>query len=341
MRVLITGGCGFLGSNLARAGAERGHTVVVLDNLRRVGSAANLRWLADADRAEFIHADVRFAEDVEGAVRRARPDVVFHLAGQVAMTTSLADPRLDHDVNVTGTLNLLEALRRHAPAAHVVFASTNKVYGDLEWVRCEETSTRYVTPDFPTGFDESTPLSFHSPYGCSKGAADQYVLDYARMFGLDTTVFRHSSVFGTRQFSTYDQGWIGWFVAEALDRRRRGSDQPLAVAGTGKQVRDVLFVDDVVDCYFSAVERREQASGEAFNIGGGPRSSLSLLELIEDLSRRLGLRLRMSAGPWRQSDQRVYVSDIAKAERLLAWRPRVGLADGLTGMVEWVTALER
>lgn len=341
MRFLITGGCGFLGSNLARAAAERGHTVAVLDNLRRVGSAENLRWLTDGHGVEFVHADIRFAEDVDGAVRRARPDAVFHMAGQVAMTTSLENPRLDHEVNVTGTVNLLEAVRHHAPEAQVVYASTNKVYGDLAAARFEETPTRYVTPDFPDGFDETTPLSFHSPYGCSKGAADQYVLDYARMFGLQTTVFRHSSVFGTRQFSTYDQGWIGWFVGQALHRRRRASDEPLAVAGDGKQVRDVLFVDDVVECYFSAVDRREQARGQAFNIGGGPANSLSLVELIDHLAEALGHPLRLARGEWRLSDQRVYVSDIGKAAELLDWRPRVGLHDGLAGMIDWVGAVER
>ena len=211
MKYLITGGCGFLGSNLASEVLKRGEKLIIVDNLSRIGSADNLIWLKKQGDFRFIHADIRNANDVTRVISEVKPDVIFHLAGQVAMTTSISDPRMDFEINALGTLNVLEAVRQHVPEAIVIYSSTNKVYGDLEWVKYEEIDTRYITPYYPKGFDENTPLDFRSPYGCSKGAADQYMLDYARMFDLRTVVFRHSSMYGGRQFATYDQGWIGWF----------------------------------------------------------------------------------------------------------------------------------
>lgn len=335
MKLLITGGCGFLGSNLAASALTRGLQVTILDNLSRTGAAENLAWLRARGAFEFVQADVRDAATVGALIARVRPDALFHLAGQVAMTTSLADPRADFEINALGTINVLEALRRHAPECAMLYSSTNKVYGDLEQFGYVETPTRWQCTDRPNGFDEFTPLSFASPYGCSKGAADQYALDYARGFGLRTAVFRHSSMYGGRQFATFDQGWIGWFCAEAV-RRARGAPGAIAVTGAGKQVRDVLHADDMVALYFAAVEHMDAASGEAFNIGGGMANSLSLLELFVLLEERVGVPLPIQHGPPRASDQRVFVADVSKASRLLGWRPAVSAKDGIARMVAWV-----
>ena len=334
MRLLITGGCGFLGSNLAAAAMRRGIEPVVLDNLSRVGAEANRSWLAGLGAHRFLRGDVRDARAVAEIVRDSRPDALFHLAGQVAMTTSLADPRLDFETNALGTFNVLEAVRTHAPDCVVVYSSTNKVYGGLDQFAYDETPTRYVCVERPNGFDETTPLEFHSPYGCSKGAADQYALDWARMFGLRTVVFRHSSMYGGRQFATADQGWIGWFAGEAM-RVERGDRTPVRIAGNGKQVRDVLHADDMVDLYFRAAEHGDVVAGQAFNIGGGMPNSLSLLELFALLERHIGSPLPIEAGPPRHSDQKVFVADISKAARLLGWAPQVGAAGGVARMLDW------
>jgi CDP-paratose 2-epimerase len=336
MRLFLTGGCGFLGSNLARAGTLRGFEVTVFDNLSRAGSAANLAWLREQGAVRHVHADIRDSSAVARAVRDSRPDAVFHVAGQVAMTTSLADPRLDFEINSLGTLNLLEAIRAHAPAATVLYSSTNKVYGDLQQFRYGETATRWECLDRPHGFAEDTQLAFHSPYGCSKGCADQYMLDYARLFGLNTVVFRHSSMYGGRQFATYDQGWIGWFCQKAVETARGALAQDFTVSGDGKQVRDVLHADDMVSLYFAACERIAQARGMVFNIGGGMANSLSLLELFAKLEHRLATRLVWRHLPPRESDQRVFVADIRAAERVLGWKPTVGVDQGLDRMLDWV-----
>jgi CDP-paratose 2-epimerase len=336
--LLITGGCGFLGSNLAARAIEHGDEVVVFDNLSRPGSQANLAWLRRAGRIRFEYGDIRNQNDVSRVVRTLAPEAIVHLAGQVAMTTSVAEPRLDFEVNTLGTMNLLEAVRAYARTATVVYSSTNKVYGDLEHYRYRETATRYECLDRPDGFDESTPLDFRSPYGCSKGAADQYMLDYARMFGLKTVVFRHSSMYGGRQFATDDQGWIGWFCLKAIEARAGVAQDPFTISGTGKQVRDVLHVDDVVRLYFLAVERIEAVRGEAFNIGGGMGNSLSILELLDVLRGLTGADLRYRTIPPRASDQRVFVAETSKARSVLGWRPEVTSTTGLSQMVEWVAS---
>lgn len=334
MRVLITGGCGFIGANVAAAVMRRGDELFVFDNLYRRGAAENLQWLRSQGAFEHLQSDIRNFDEVAAAFRSARPDVVFHFAGQVAMTTSIDEPRLDFEVNVIGGHNVLEATRRFAPAAVVAYSSTNKVYGDLDWITFDATETRYAARGFEAGMDESLPLQFASPYGCSKGAVDQYMLDYARIFGLRTIVFRHSSVFGGRQFSTYDQGWVGWFVSRALEARK--SAAPFRISGNGKQVRDVLFVEDLVDCYFRAVENIDSCRGEAFNIGGGPANSLSLRELFSFLERELDVAMRYEQGPWRESDQKVFIADVGKAQRRFGWAPHTASADGLRLMIEWM-----
>lgn len=336
MKLLITGGCGFLGSNLAADAIAQGNEVVLFDNLYRNGSRENLEWLQNQGKLTFEHGDIRNQNDITRVIRAFGPDVIYHLAGQVAMTTSIANPRMDFEVNVMGTHNLLEAVRQYAKDAIVVYSSTNKVYGDLEKYTYRETDTRYECIERPNGFDENTQLDFHSPYGCSKGAADQYMLDYARIFGLKTVVFRHSSMYGGRQFATYDQGWVGWFCQKAIETRNKSIKEPFTISGTGKQVRDVLHAEDMKRLYVATVGNIDRARGQAFNIGGGIANSLSLLELFSLLEEIAGVRLSYTKQPVRESDQRVFVADIAKARELLGWQPEVTAREGVTRMLEWV-----
>lgn len=336
MKLLITGGCGFLGSNLASDALSRGDELVLFDNLHRNGSRVNLEWLQGQGKFNYEHGDIRNQNDITRIIQSYKPDAIFHLAGQVAMTTSIANPRMDFEVNVMGTHNLLEAVRQYVPNATVVYSSTNKVYGDLEQYTYSETNTRFLCNELPNGFDEQTQLDFHSPYGCSKGAADQYMLDYARIFGLKTIVFRHSSMYGGRQFATYDQGWIGWFCQKAVEASRGLCKEPFTISGTGKQVRDVLHADDMKQLYMAAISNIDKAKGQAFNIGGGIENSLSLLELFTLLEKISNTKLNYNRLPVRESDQRVFVADLAKARQLLNWQPMVSGQDGVARMVEWV-----
>lgn len=342
MKWLITGGCGFLGSNLADTCLSLGQEVVVVDDLSRVGSEQNLAWLRSRhdNGWQFTQQDIRDATAIAKLVRDTQPDAIAHLAGQVAMTTSLQHPRRDFEINALGTLNVLEAVRAHQPEATVLYSSTNKVYGDLEWVRYVELATRYSAPDFPDGFNEEMQLDFHSPYGCSKGCADQYVLDYARMYGLHTVVFRHSSMYGGRQFATYDQGWIGWFSMLALEAQKPNTQHRFTISGNGKQVRDVLHVDDICRLYLRASEMIHAVSGCAFNVGGGMQNSLSLLELFGLLQELLGVELAYDQLPPRVSDQKVFVANCGKAARLLGWQPQTTARSGVARMLEWLQ-LER
>lgn len=339
MKILITGGCGFLGSNLASDALARGDELVVFDNLYRNGSRENLPWLQAQGKFTFEHGDIRNQNDITRVIQSFKPEAIFHLAGQVAMTTSIANPRMDFEVNVMGTHNLLEAVRLHAPDAPVVYSSTNKVYGDLEQYTYSETKSRYQCNEHPNGFDEQTQLDFHSPYGCSKGAADQYMLDYSRIFGLKTVVFRHSSMYGGRQFASYDQGWIGWFCQKAVEACRGQLKEAFTISGNGKQVRDVLHADDMKRLYLAALTNIDQARGQAFNIGGGIENSLSLLELFTLLENIADTKLNYIQLPVRESDQRVFVAELTKAKQLLKWQPRVSAQDGVAKMVEWVSDL--
>lgn len=342
---LITGGCGFLGSNIAAHFLGMGTRVVVIDALFRSGGESNLLWLREIDPGGnflFLRGDLADSVFVDGVFAEHGPfDYICHLGGQVAMTTSLSDPRRDMLTNVVGTFNVLESMRARSPESLLAYSSTNKVYGDLNDIEHAETETRYVPPGFPEGFDESLPLDFASPYGCSKGAADQYVRDWFRNFGSKTVVFRHSSIYGGRQFSTFDQGWIGWFCRQALSQeaawKKGRAAEAFTIAGSGKQVRDVLHAEDLVSLYQAAYARRETCAGEIFNIGGGLLNSLSLLELFAGLRDLLGLarELDFERLPVRKSDQRFFVADISKAERILGWRPRVGAKEGLRRMLEW------
>lgn len=336
MKVLITGGAGFVGSNLAAHLLNGGEGVVVFDSLARNGAAENLAWLQSLGLSEFVHGDIRNAFDVEQVIRANTPDVIFHLAGQVAMTTSMQSPRRDFEINVLGSINVLEAVRQYTPQTAVIYASSNKVYGNLQHLDLVEAETRYQPRDpAQKGVNESVAIEFHTPYGCSKGAADQYMLDYARGFGLNTVVFRHSTIYGGRQFATYDQGWVGWFCRQALEAKVDPERPSFTVSGDGKQVRDLLHVSDAVKAYLAAFEHILEARGQAFNIGGGLENSMSLLELLQILERRLGVKLRYTHLPWRQSDQKFFVADNSKATRLLQWMPAVAKERGIEDTLRW------
>lgn len=335
MNILVVGGCGFLGSNLAAYGMQRGYDITVLDNMSRIGTLQNLEWLKKKGNFIFIHGDTRCKGDIESVIRSKKYDAVFHLAGQVAMTTSIANPYKDFQINTLGVLNMLEALRQFSPETAMFFSSTNKVYGELEQYTYKEVGKRYECVEYPNGFDEKVPLDFRSPYGCSKGAADQYMLDYARIFGLKTVVFRHSSMYGSRQFATYDQGWIGWFCAKAIQQYKNPQGEIFTISGNGKQVRDILHADDMASLYYHALENIDKVFGEAYNIGGTMEQSLSLLELFELLEEMLGIKLNYKQLPPRVSDQKVFVADITKISERIGWYPRVGTIEGIKKMLEW------
>jgi CDP-paratose 2-epimerase len=345
MNILITGGCGFLGSNLAASYQDEGARIVIVDALFRHGSALNLHWLQQRPSSSpliFVQADIADREAMFALFRRYGPfEFIAHVGGQVAMTTSLQDPLRDLQTNVIGTFNILEAARSHSPDALIAYSSTNKVYGDLEWLRHNEGPRRYSLPDFPLGLDETLPLDFSTPYGCSKGAADQYVRDWHRVFGLKTIVFRHSSIYGGRQFASFDQGWIGWFCLKALEqqRARRCGEHtvPFTISGNGKQVRDVLHAEDLIRLYKAAYQHREAIAGQIFNIGGGAANALSLLELLARLAEILEIpQLDYVVMPRRASDQDCFIADISKAQRLLGWTPQIMSDQGLRLMLDWI-----
>jgi CDP-paratose 2-epimerase len=335
MRYLITGGCGFLGSNIAAEILSRGGSLAILDDLSREGAVSNLEWLRCRGNFRFTNGDVRSPTTVDALVSEIQPEVIYHFAGQVAMTTSIQNPRLDFEINALGSLNVLEAVRLRCPSAITIYSSTNKVYGDLVDLRCEEQEHRYVLTDFPAGIPETIGLDFHSPYGCSKGTADQYFLDYARIFGLSTVVFRHSSMYGGRQFPTVDQGWIGWFCRQAV-LQSRGQGAEFTVSGNGKQVRDVLHGDDMVALYMAAASSATRLRGHAYNVGGGMANSLSIVELLNMLSSILGKSLNWRHIAPRESDQRVFVADTTRLSAAIGWVPRVDKEAGVRRMLEWV-----
>lgn len=333
---LVTGGAGFIGSNLVDSLLRDGQNVAIFDSLARPGTERNLNWLRTEHgdgRLRFVHGDVRDFESVRAAAQDA--DVIYHLAAQVAVTSSVADPRTDFDVNALGAFNVLEAARLSGRSPVVVFSSTNKVYGGMEDVAVVERESRYEYRDFSYGISESQPLDFHSPYGCSKGAADQYVRDYARIYGLRTVVLRQSCIYGPRQFGNEDQGWLAHFVISAATGR------PITIYGDGKQVRDVLFIDDLVRAFRLAVENIDATAGQVFNIGGGPAHTLAVWaefgELIAELK---GQPIPVEYDAWRPGDQLCYVSDIRKAERLMGWRPQVDRETGVRRLWEWVSSNE-
>jgi len=334
MKLLITGGCGFLGSNLAAYAISQKYNLTIFDNLSRFGSSENMIWLKSLGAFNFVHGDIRNKNDVESLIRQGF-DVIYHLAGQVAMTTSIENPCKDFEINALGTLNLLDSVSKYCKDAVILYSSTNKVYGDLEQYEYAETKTRYICPQYPDGFDENIPLEFHSPYGCSKGCADQYMLDYHRIFGLKTIVFRHSSMYGGRQYATYDQGWIGWFCQKAVELCNNPKTEPFTISGNGKQVRDILHADDMVALYYLAAYS-EKTYGNAFNIGGSMKQSLSLLELFDLLNEILSVKMCYTHIPVRESDQKIFVANIRKISSVVNWTPKVSTRNGILKMLEWI-----
>ena len=333
---LITGGAGFVGSNLANRLLSQGRHVRILDNLSRPGVEQNLQWLRQqhGNLLEFERADVRDAAAVKDAM--AGVQQVFHFAAQVAVTTSLEDPREDFEVNALGTLNVLEAARARPVAPGVILTSTNKVYGGLEDLQLSVQGQRYLPVDpqvAASGIGEDRPLDFHSPYGCSKGTADQYVVDYARSYGLTTLVFRMSCIYGPRQFGTEDQGWVAHFILRALRGER------ITLYGDGMQVRDALHVSDAVSAWLAALDRIELVRGRVFNLGGGPANALSLVELVERIASATGRRPAMKHADWRTGDQRWYVSDTRRFREATGWHARVGVDEGLKRLGDWLIQL--
>jgi CDP-paratose 2-epimerase len=336
MRILITGGAGFIGCNLAQALVRAGHQVTIYDNLSRRGTEANLAWLrrtCGQSAFAFVQGDVRDYPSTLAAV--LGQEAIYHLAAQTAVTTSVADPRPDFEINALGTFNVLEAARAAATQGGaqpiIIYASTNKVYGGMEDSPAVEQETRYVLPEYPNGVPESRPLDFHSPYGCSKGAADQYIHDYSRIYGLRSVVFRQSCIYGQRQMGVEDQGWVAWFVIAAV------TGKPITIYGNGKQVRDLLHVDDLVRAYQMATERIDVTAGQIYNLGGGPANTLSVwAEFGPLLNELVGPMVPAAFRDWRPGDQPFFVADIAKAEREFGWRPEVSVREGISRLVNWV-----
>ncbi len=329
---LITGGAGFIGSNYAARCLGRGEKVMIFDNLSRRGADLNIEWLSDRfDRRSFelVKEDVRNAAAIKTAAKGA--DRIVHLAGQVAVTTSVGDPRTDFEINAGGTFNSLEAARTSGRNPVFLYASTNKVYGGIEDVAVIEQGTRLDYRDIPEGITEAQPLDFHSPYGCSKGCGDQYTRDYFRIYGLPTVVFRQSCIYGIRQFGIEDQGWLAWFIIAAV------TGKPITIYGNGKQVRDVLFIDDLMDAYDAAFQNVQVSRGQVFNIGGGRINSISVwAEFQPMLEELVGQPIKTRKKEWRPGDQPVYISDISKARNVLGWQPKISVKQGIGRLYDWV-----
>ncbi len=331
MKVLITGGAGFIGSNLASRFLSRGDDVFIIDNLSRKGTESNLHWIQSlGGNLEFMHVDIRDAEAMNRAVGDLDLDLVCHLAAQVAVTTSVVDPRHDFEVNLLGTLNLLESIRRLKTPPMVIFTSTNKVYGKMDDIAICERNGRWEYETVSFGNPETTPLDFYSPYGCSKGGADQYIHDYGRIYGIPAVVFRMSCIYGPRQMGCEDQGWVAFFLIQSV------LGKPITIYGDGKQIRDVLYVDDLVNAFIAAYDHRDVTSGQIYNIGGGPERTLSLLEFIDFIRHDLKLPLPFQFDDWRPGDQKVYVSDIRKAAKEFQWKPEKTPAEGIALLHKWV-----
>ncbi len=329
-KLLITGGAGFIGSNLASYFANKKYKVTIFDNFIRYGTRENAQWLKkNFPGINIIRGDIRKIDDLKKAV--SDKDIIFHLAAQVAVTTSVVDPKTDFEVNALGTFNVLESVRLAGHKPIVIFSSTNKVYGGMEEIVIVERKDCYAYKDLPYGVSEKHNLDFHSPYGCSKGAADQYVRDYERIYDIPTVVFRQSCIYGPRQFGIEDQGWIAWFIiAETLGKS-------ITIYGDGKQVRDVLYIDDLVRLFELAIEKIKISRGKIYNVGGGVKNTLSVWTQFGPILEELfGRKIRVSFADWRPGDQKVYISDIRLVKRDLGWEPKIKVRDGIAKLFRWV-----
>jgi CDP-paratose 2-epimerase len=329
--VLITGGAGFIGVNSAVHFSKRGWQVSILDNLSRKGTDKNLAWIRQSTKdIDFHEIDIRDFHSLSRVIDQVRPDLLLHLAAQVAVTTSYLNPREDFEINALGSFNILEAVRLHSPETFTLFASTNKVYGGMESVPVVLGDHGYNFKDLPSGVPETQPLDFHSPYGCSKGIADQYTLDYARIYNLQTCCFRQSCIYGIRQFGIEDQGWVAWFTIASL------LGKPITLYGNGWQTRDVLNVQDLALAYEAAWNKRNEISGQAFNIGGGPNNTLCLKDLLLFLESELGISIQPKFAQSRPGDQPAFICDIRKSEAFLGWKPETGVYEGVRELIQWV-----
>ncbi|MEN3013169.1 MAG: GDP-mannose 4,6-dehydratase [Endomicrobiia bacterium] len=336
MKILVTGSCGFIGTNVCLFHLKRGDEIVGLDNLSRCGTELNLNFLKKYSKFKFYKADIRHREVVDKIFKsNGKFEIIYHLAAQVAVTFSVENPIQDFEVNLLGTLNLLEATRKYQAQAFLIFASTNKVYGSMEHIRIKEKNSKYYAVDYPNGIDESFNLDFHSPYGCSKGSADQYVRDYSRIYGLNTVVFRQSCIYGPYQFGIEDQGWVAYFCIQA------NFNKPITIYGDGKQVRDVLYIDDLINAYWLAYKNRNKVSGEVFNIGGGKKNVLSIVEFIKYLEKKFNKKIKYKYAPWRPGDQKYFVSDNKKLKKILNWQPRVNFEKGVEKLISWIEKNEQ
>jgi len=328
--VLITGGCGFIGTNASYHYLKKGYKVISFDNLYREGSKENLNWLKNQKgKFIFIKGDIRDDKKLLITFKKYKPDLVLHLAAQTTMVNSVKNPREDFEINALGSFNVLEAARESKNKAVMIYSSTNKVYGALSYVPVIEKEKRYEYDDLK-GIDEHFPLDFHGPYGVSKGCGDQYFVDYARIFGLKTIVFRQSGIYGPRQFGIEEQGWLAWFTNCLV------FGKPVTIYGDGKQVRDVLYIDDLLSAFDLAAKNIEKTKGKAYNIGGGLKFSLSILELMEYLEKLSRKQFKYKFGPWRPGDQKVYISDIKKAKRDFNWSPKVSPQEGVKRLYNWI-----
>lgn len=330
-KLLITGGSGFIGSNMAKYFYDKNYEVTILDNFQRYGTKDNAKWLQSVcPKINIVEGDIRNFNDLKIPVKKT--DIIFHLAAQVAVTTSVADPRNDFEINALGSFNLLEAVRLSGNKPLVIYSSTNKVYGGMDEVKIIEKNNSYLYKDYPYGISEKMNLDFHSPYGCSKGSADQYVRDYERIYGIPTVVFRQSCIYGPRQFGIEDQGWIAWFIIAAVMGR------PIKIYGDGKQVRDVLYIDDLVNVFEKAVDNISVCRGKVYNVGGGAKNTLAVWSQFQPILQNLfGRKIDHSYTQWRPGDQKVYISDIRLVSRELNWSPKITVIEGISKLYKWVS----
>lgn len=329
--ILITGGAGFIGVNSAEYFSKRGWDVFIVDNLSRKGTSLNLKWILEHQKnIQFFKVDIREEESVNRVIGDVSPDMVLHLAAQVAVTTSYENPREDFEINALGTFNVLEAVRKYSHRSFVLYASTNKVYGGMETVPIALGDRGYVFRDLELGVSETQDLDFHSPYGCSKGVADQYTIDYSRIYDMSTCTFRQSCIYGNRQFGIEDQGWVAWFTIAAA------FGKPITLYGDGWQTRDLLNVKDLVKAYEAAWIHRDSLNGKAFNIGGGPNNILCLRDLLEILKEELSVDINPKFGESRPGDQPVFICDIRRAKEMFGWEPVINVDMGVLQLIEWV-----
>lgn len=328
--ILITGGCGFIGTNATKYYLEKGYRAIIFDNLSRVGAKENLEQFKNDPNIVFIKGDIRDSQEIESAFKDYNPQYVLHLAAQVTMVTSVSNPREDFEVNALGTFNVLEALRNYAPEASLIYTSTNKVYGEMADIKTIEEEKRYRYEDI-IGINEERGLDFCGPYGCSKGSGDQYTIDWTRIYDLKTVVFRQSGIYGPHQFGIEEQGWLAWFINSLL------FDKPVTIYGNGKQTRDVLFIDDLLEAYDLAFQNIEQMKGKAFNIGGGSDYSLSIWELFDILEKISNKKFKYEISEWRPGDQKIYVSDISRIKNVLNWTPKNSPQEGVEKLYNWIS----